>query len=77
MFDRVLVLAAVSLGLTLVACSSTPPANPEEHHVVRDTITGSNIPRKESNAKAGISSVERDSVQDVIRPQSPRGKPGG
>ena len=73
MFHRVQVFAAVSLGLALVACSSTPPTADEQQAqaqarpVVRDTITGSNIPRRESSAgKAGVVTVEKDSVENVF-----------
>ena len=77
MFHRIQVLAAVSLGVTLVACS-TPPAGEEQPYVVRDTITGSNIPRKDANVKSGIVTVDKDSVQNVMQPATTaRGKPGG
>jgi hypothetical protein len=75
MFHRIQVLAAFSLGITLVACS-TPPAGEEQPYVARETITGSNIPRKDAQVKSGITTVEKDSVENVftnmpgIRPKS-------
>jgi hypothetical protein len=76
MFQRVEVLAAVILGVVLGGCSSTP-TNDQERRVVGETVTGSNIPRRESSVKSGVTTVEKDSVESVFQRPGPIYKPGG
>jgi len=67
--------AAGLIVLLLAACAA-----PEGEATLRpagETITGSNIPRREGAVRSETNIMIDDGIRDMTKSNGPRGKPGG
>ena len=75
MLDSFKLALAVALVAGTCGCS-TPTPNPNQRET-RETVTGSNIPRRESQPRSGATVIDKDSISDLIKSNGARGRPGG
>ena len=72
---RLFAMPAAGLLVLLAACAA--PQGDEKLRPPADTITGSNIPRHESAPRRETNVLTDDAIQDLIKSNGPRGRPGG
>ncbi|HVO23234.1 MAG TPA: hypothetical protein VMW56_06345, partial [Candidatus Margulisiibacteriota bacterium] len=63
-------------SIVLVAACAAPQGD-ETLRPHADTITGSNIPRRDSAPRRETTILIDDAIRDLIKSNGPRGAPGG
>ncbi|HEX7435203.1 MAG TPA: hypothetical protein VF308_00705 [Caldimonas sp.] len=62
-------------ALALFGCAAVEPVD-ANHREVRETMTGSNIPRRDPQSMPDAKILGKDAIEDLIHSNGPRGKWG-